>query len=48
MAKDPVCEMEIEEANAHATSEYGGKTYYFCSSGCASRFQKDPQAYLKD
>jgi YHS domain-containing protein len=26
-------------------AEYDGVTYYFCSAGCRSRFDKDPAAY---
>jgi len=34
MAKDPVCGMEVDEKTPAATSEYKGKTYYFCDPGC--------------
>jgi YHS domain-containing protein len=27
-------------------TDYGGKTYFFCSSGCRSSFEKKPQKYL--
>ncbi|MFC1964050.1 YHS domain-containing protein [Chloroflexota bacterium] len=47
MAKDPVCEMEVDEKNAAATSEYQGKTYYFCAPGCKKAFDADPEKYLK-
>ncbi len=33
MAKDPVCEMEVNEREAAATYENKGKTYYFCVVG---------------
>jgi YHS domain-containing protein len=45
MVKDPVCHMTIDEANAAATSEYNGKTYYFCAVGCKTEFDKDPEKY---
>jgi len=50
MAKviDPVCKMEIEENTAAATSEYKGKKYYFCATGCKIAFDKEPEKYLKD
>ena len=38
--KDPVCGMMIDSANAHASEEYEGKTYYFCSEACKSQFEK--------
>ena len=45
-AIDPVCQMEVETENAQYKSEYAGETYYFCSAGCLSSFEKDPQKYL--
>lgn len=46
MAIDPVCEMEVDEETAAGTSEYQGKTYYFCAPGCKAAFDKDPEKYL--
>ena len=46
MAIDPVCHMEVEEKSAAATSEYKGKTYYFCAMGCKKAFDQDPEKYL--
>jgi YHS domain-containing protein len=46
MARDPICDMEVEEATAAATSEYQGQTYYFCAEGCKRAFEKDPEKYL--
>jgi YHS domain-containing protein len=45
-AIDPVCGMEVDEKTAAATSEYQGKTYYFCAPGCKAAFDKDPEKYL--
>lgn len=45
MAKDPVCGMQVNEASASAKTEYGGKTYYFCSPVCKTTFVRDPEAY---
>ena len=47
MAKDPVCGMTVDEKKAAGTSEYKGKTYYFCAKGCKVAFDKDPEKYLK-
>jgi Cu+-exporting ATPase len=47
MALDPVCGMTVKEDEAAATSEYRGKTYYFCSPGCKKKFDAHPEAYLK-
>lgn len=46
MAIDPVCGMQVDEKAAAATSEYKGKTYYFCAPGCKAAFDKDPEKYL--
>lgn len=46
MAKDPVCGMDVDEANPAATTEYEGQTYYFCAEGCKVAFETDPQKYL--
>ncbi len=45
MAKDPVCNMEIDETRAEFTSQYGSKTYYFCSAECKSEFEDRPEHY---
>jgi len=47
MAIDPVCDMEVDEQAPAATSEYNGKTYYFCAPGCKRAFDADPEKYLK-
>lgn len=46
MAKDPVCGMTIEEADAADTVEHEGATYYFCSKDCADTFREDPKSYV--
>jgi Cu+-exporting ATPase len=46
MATDPVCGMTVDEEKAAGTSQYEGKTYYFCSTGCKVAFDKDPEKYL--
>jgi len=47
MAKDPVCGMEVKETQAAGTSVYKGKTYYFCEPGCKTKFDENPEIYLK-
>ena len=47
MATDPVCKMKVDENKAAATSEYNGKTYYFCAKACKNKFDADPQKYAK-
>ena len=46
IAIDPVCGMEVDTASAAATSEYQGKTYYFCAPGCKKQFDRDPERFL--
>jgi YHS domain-containing protein len=44
--KDPVCGMQVGPAKALSVDHNGEKTY-FCSQGCATRFQADPDKYLQ-
>jgi Cu+-exporting ATPase len=47
MAKDPVCQMDVEPKHAAAQSQYQGQTYYFCAAGCKAKFDADPGKYLR-
>ncbi|MGE3510126.1 MAG: YHS domain-containing protein [Vicinamibacterales bacterium] len=47
MAVDPVCKMQVDEKKNAGTSEYNGKTYYFCAVSCKRKFDAHPQAYVK-
>jgi Cu+-exporting ATPase len=47
-AIDPVCGMTVDTAHARGTAEYNGKTYYFCSPGCVTKFKADPEKYLQN
>jgi len=47
-AIDPVCGIEVgllKAKEAGLISEWKGKTYYFCSSDCKSKFDKTPMMY---
>src|SRR5216683_2246483 len=44
--KDPVCGMTVDPEKAAGKVEHGGKTYYFCSKGCAERFSREPEKFL--
>jgi Cu+-exporting ATPase len=46
MAIDPVCHMTVDPATAAGSFEYGGQTYYFCSTHCVAKFKSDPQKFL--
>ena len=44
-----VCPVKGEELDADApTVEYNGKVIGFCCPGCDSKFQKDPEKYMKN
>jgi P-type Cu+ transporter len=43
---DPVCGMQVNPEKAAATSEYQGKTYFFCCAGCKKKFDAAPEQYL--
>ncbi len=45
MEHDVVCGMQVDPAKAAGKSEYNGKTYYFCSNVCKTRFDADPAKY---
>ncbi|MBE0426802.1 MAG: YHS domain-containing protein [Nitrospirae bacterium] len=45
MAKDPVCNMNVDEKKASVTSVYKGVTYYFCAASCKEKFEKDPEKF---
>jgi Cu+-exporting ATPase len=45
MARDPVCNMEVNPDEAIDHDEYKGTTYYFCSVDCAEKFESDPERY---
>ncbi len=47
MEKDLVCGMQVDPKKAAGTSEYQGKTYYFCSGGCKKKFDANPGQYVK-
>jgi P-type Cu+ transporter len=46
IAKDPICGMTVDPTKAAATIDYEGHPYYFCSKGCAAKFQHDPAKFL--
>src|SRR6266705_2740758 len=38
--------METVPSSAAATASHDGRTYYFCSRNCLSKFEADPSKYL--
>jgi YHS domain-containing protein len=47
MARDPVCEMEIDPRKANYQTTYQGKTYYFDTADCKRDFDTNPKKYVK-
>jgi P-type Cu+ transporter len=43
---DPVCGMTVDPATATHRREHGGRTWWFCSQGCARKFESAPEDYL--
>lgn len=46
LTRDPVCGMMVEPEQALHGLEYGGRTYYFCSTGCRNVFTANPAEYV--
>jgi len=46
LAVDPVCGMEVAVGAANETAVHEGQRFFFCASGCRSRFEADPARYL--
>ena len=42
---DPVCLMDVDPATARWSSDYNGRTYYFCAPSCKKTFDREPAAY---
>ncbi|WP_262048125.1 heavy metal translocating P-type ATPase [Bradyrhizobium sp. Bra78] len=42
---DPVCGMKVDPATARHKIDHGGKTFYFCSERCRTKFEADPAKY---
>ncbi|WP_201860736.1 heavy metal translocating P-type ATPase [Microvirga soli] len=45
--KDPVCGMMVDPHQTTHRAQYEGKPYYFCSSGCQSKFMAEPAKYVE-
>jgi P-type Cu+ transporter len=43
---DPVCGMTVDPHASQHRHSYQGRTYYFCSAGCRTKFTADPAKYL--
>lgn len=45
---DPVCHMTVDEATAAGKSTFEGRDYYFCNTGCKTRFDQNPREFVRD
>jgi Cu+-exporting ATPase len=45
-AIDPICGMDVDISPASLQHEHNGKTYYFCSEHCLTKFKTDPEGYI--
>jgi P-type Cu+ transporter len=43
---DPVCGMTVNRDSAKGRVKHRGKTYYFCSTHCVHKFERDPDKYV--
>ena len=44
---DPVCGMKVDPAKSPHHAEHAGRPYHFCSARCRTRFEADPEPFLK-
>ena len=42
---DPVCGMKVSADSAAASVEHEGRTWHFCSTHCAAKFEADPDKF---
>ncbi|MCT2398114.1 heavy metal translocating P-type ATPase [Novosphingobium mangrovi (ex Huang et al. 2023)] len=45
-ARDLVCGMKVDPATARYRAEHEGQDFFFCSAGCRTKFEADPERYL--
>jgi Cu+-exporting ATPase len=45
-AVDPVCGMMVDPKTAKSSANYGGRAFFFCSEGCKTKFEVEPERYL--
>jgi YHS domain-containing protein len=46
-ALDPVCGMQVRTADAPASRQYDGQSYWFCCDHCAERFDREADRYAR-
>ena len=45
--KDPVCGMDVDPKSAKHSVAHNGQDFFFCSAGCAEKFEQNPSAFLE-
>ncbi len=45
LVKDPVCGMDVNPETAKHRSSHHGENVYFCSAGCRTKFEANPEKY---
>lgn len=48
IVRDVVCGMRLSQTQSGDHAKVGDKDYYFCASGCKSKFVLNPQQYIKE
>ena len=43
---DPVCKMQLRREQSRESLVVEGQSYYFCSIGCFTEFQRHPEDYI--
>jgi Cu+-exporting ATPase len=43
--KDPVCGKDLQPNTAASTLNREGKTFYFCSDDCRTKFDAEPEKF---
>jgi YHS domain-containing protein len=46
VVQDVVCGKDVDPEVAMYSSNYQGKTYYFCSDMCKKQFDEDPELFV--
>lgn len=44
---DPICGKQVDPGASIASTEYGSRTFHFCSVNCFGTFQQDPSRYAR-
>ncbi|HJS83960.1 MAG TPA: heavy metal translocating P-type ATPase [Acetobacteraceae bacterium] len=47
LVTDPVCGMRVDPATSRHRLDHNGRTFHFCSAGCRTKFEADPDKYLE-